>query len=135
VEYDRLLTSYILPAIGSRRLSDIRRVDISRVHADLSATPATANRCLAVISSIWNWGAGRDEVKFEANPAKGVERNKEHGKERFLSSDELATLGDTLRRAETVGLPWMVDESAPNAKHIPKDRIRIIPSRQRLFGS
>lgn len=127
VEYRRLLASHILPVLGSRRLDDVRRVDVIRLHADLSDRPHTANRCLAVISSVWNWGAKRGEVKFETNPAKGVERNQEQGKERYLSSDELATLGDTLRRAETVGLPWMVDEAAPNAKHVPKkDRVRLI---------
>jgi integrase len=119
-QYGRLLRDYVLPVLGSRRLDDVRRVDVARLHADLSDRPHTANRCLAVISSVWNWGAGRDEVKFEANPAKGIERNPEQGKERFLSSDELATLGDTLRRAEAEGLPWNVDHSKPGAKHIPK---------------
>ena len=121
-EYQKLLNAHILPAIGSRLLSDIRRVDVARLHANLSDRSRTANHCLALISSIWNWAARRDEVTFEANPAKGIERNPEKGKERFLSSDELARLGDALRRAETTGLPWTVDETSPNAKHVPKVR-------------
>jgi integrase len=32
----------------------------------------------------------------------------------------MARLGDALRRAETDGLPWEVDETKPNAKHAPK---------------
>lgn len=80
-----------------------------------------------MISSIWNWASRRDEVRAENNPAKGIERNPEHGKERFLSPDELSKLGDALRRAETVGIPWIVDESKPTAKHVPKNnRIRVL---------
>jgi integrase len=119
-QYKRLLTKYVYPAIGCRRLSDIKPVDISRLHADLADRPTTANRCLAVISAIWNWAARRHEVRRENNPAVGIERNPEKGKERFLSSQELARLGDALRCAETEGLSWITDESKPTSKHIPK---------------
>ena len=29
-------------------------------------------------------------------------------------------LGSAIREAETTGIPWTVDESKPNAKHVPK---------------
>jgi integrase len=126
-EYQRLLTAHIIPAIGSRQITDIRRVDVARLHADLFDRPRTANHCLAIVSSIWNWAARRDEVAFDANPAKGIERNPEKGKERYLNADELARLGDTLRLAETKGLPWKVDPTKPTAKHIPKGpKVRLI---------
>jgi integrase len=32
----------------------------------------------------------------------------------------LARIGSALREAETTGIPWVVDETKPNAKHIPK---------------
>jgi integrase len=124
-QYRRLLDSYVNPAIGSRRLNDIRRVDVARLHADLSDQPYTANRCLALISSIWNWAARRDEVEFPANPAMGIERNAEKGRERFLRSEEIVRLGDALRLAETKGIPWEVDEK-PNAKHIVKKNRRTV---------
>ena len=57
-EYRRLLNGYLLPALGSRPFSSIKRLDLARLHGRLSETPATANRCLAVISSLWNWSAG-----------------------------------------------------------------------------
>lgn len=119
-DYEALLRLHILPAIGSRRVTDVRRADVAKLHAKLSAKPETGNRCLAVISSVWNWAARRDEVKREDNPARGIERNPETRRERFLTSDEIVRLGDTLRLAETAGLPWAVDENAPNAKHVPK---------------
>jgi integrase len=32
----------------------------------------------------------------------------------------LERLGGAIREAETIGIPWTVDESKPNAKHVPK---------------
>jgi integrase len=54
------------------------------------------------------------------NPARGIERYKEHSRERFLTSEELSRLGDALREGETIGLPYAIDESSPKAKHAPK---------------
>jgi integrase len=123
-EYGLLLNVHILPALGSRRIVDIRRRDVARLHSSLSDRPFTANRCLALISSIWTWASRRDEVQFGNNPAKGIERNPEHGRERYLTADEFARLGDVLRIAETIGLPWSVDETKSKAKNAPKPERR-----------
>jgi integrase len=126
-EYERLLEVHIYSALGSRRITDVRRADIARLHAALSDRPFVANRCLALISSIWNWAARRDEVQFANNPAKGIDRNPEQGRERYLTSKEFERLGHALRTAETIGLPWTVDETKPKAKHVPKaDKRRTI---------
>jgi integrase len=61
--------------------------------------------------------ARRDEVSTDANPAKGAERNPEEGKDRFLSQEEVARLGDAIRFAETDGIPW----TKPIAKHGRKE--------------
>jgi integrase len=120
-EYERLLKLHILPALGARRLVDITRSDVAKLHAKLSNRPFMANRCLALVSSFWNWAARREEVAFVDNPAKGVERNPERGRERYLTSEELARLGDALCKAETEGLPWaVVNLTNPKAKHAPK---------------
>jgi integrase len=63
-------------------------------------------------------------VSLNDNPARGIERNREQAKERFLKSDEFARLGDALRLAETEGLPWDVDEGHPKAKHHAKPEKR-----------
>jgi integrase len=60
----------------------------------------------------------------QSRPAKGIERNPEHGRERYLTADEFARLGDVLRIAETIGLPWSVDETKPKAKNAPKPEKR-----------
>jgi integrase len=123
-EYDRLLRVHLLPTFRTRKLADIKRADVGRFHASIEA-PYAANRAVALLSTIWNWASRRDLVSFADNPVRGLEKNPEQGRERFLTSDELSRLGDALRLAETTGLPWNVDETKPTAKHVPKaDRSR-----------
>jgi integrase len=118
--YESLLRNHILPAIGSKRVEDVRRADVAHLHSSMKHTPGAANRTLSVVSAIWNWAARREEVRTEDNPAKGVERYREQGKERFLTSEELTRLGDALVEGETIGLPWDADEEAPNGKHLAR---------------
>ncbi|QAY96439.1 integrase [Methylovirgula ligni] len=118
IDYESLLRRFVNPAIGNIRIVDLRRADVARLHSRLTSAPYSANRTLALISSIWNWAAKRDEVPFANNPAKGIERYPERRRERFLTSEEIGRLGDTLREAETSGLPWLVDETKPKAKHL-----------------
>ena len=42
-----------------------------------------------------------------------------------MSNDELKRLGETLRQAETVGLPWDLDAGRPTAKHAARPEHRI----------
>jgi hypothetical protein len=104
-EYRRTLDTIVLPAIGSKRITDVRRADMARLHGGLAATPYAANKALAVVSAIWNWAAKRDEVGAGSNPCSGIERYPERGRERFLTSEELARLGSALAEGETIGLP------------------------------
>jgi integrase len=119
-EYRNLLQTHVLPAIGSKRILDVRRGDVARLHAKLQHVPYQANRALALVSAIWNWAARREEVALAGNPAKAIERYPEQGRERFLTTDELARLGAALEDGETVGLPYEVDETKPHSKHAPK---------------
>ena len=57
----------------------------------------------------------------------GFERYGEEKRERFLGLDELDRLGAAIREAETVGIPWEVDEGQPKAKHAPKADKRQTP--------
>jgi integrase len=121
-EYGRLLDTYVLPAIGAKRIVDVSRADVARLHSSLRRTPRQANLVISVISAVWGWAARRDEAEFTRNPAARLERFPENSCERFLSSDELARLGDTLRLAETEGLPWL--DAEPQSKHGAKPENR-----------
>jgi integrase len=119
-EYERLAKLHLIPTFGSQIMADIKKVDVTRLHAKMSDRPGAANRTLALFSGVWNWAAGQGELARARNPASGIERYPEKPKERYLSAAELARLGDVLRLAETTGLPWAVDDEKATAKHIPK---------------
>jgi integrase len=119
-EYARILAAHVFPAFGSKRIVDVRRTDVARMHGQMAKSPYQANRALAVVSAVWNWAARRDEVVLVDNPARAIERYPEKGRERYLTSDEFARLGDALREGETSGLPYSVDETKLGAKHAPK---------------
>jgi integrase len=123
-EYRRILQTRILPAIGQKRTIELRRADLAKLHAKLVNVPYEANRALALVSAIWNWAARCDEVIASANPCAGIERYSEHGRERFLTSDELGRLGAALVEGETIGLPYLVDSEKPGSKHAPKESNR-----------
>lgn len=95
-EYQRILDRIILPVIGKKKVVDVTRGDVSRLHHAYRETPYQANRVLAVLSKMFNlaevWGIRPDG----SNPCRHVERNQERGRERMLSVEELARLGDAL---------------------------------------
>jgi integrase len=75
--------------------------------------------------------AGRAGILAEGNnPARGIEKFKEHRRERFLTGEELERLGRAIREAEKTGIPWTVDEGKPSAKHVPNSMrfTKIAPS-------
>lgn len=120
--YDLYFRLHVLPELGSKRAREVTRADIVKLHREIGRNaPVTANRVLALISGLYSWAARVGEVPEDLKPAKGVTRFREQGRERFLSIEELGRLGDALREAETVGLPWSIDEDKPTAKHIPKE--------------
>lgn len=129
-EYRRWIDKHLLPAFGPRRFRDITRADLADLHGDLADTPTEANHVAALFRTIWNWAARRDEVDEAANPARRLDRYKEQSRERFLTKDEFARLGESLRLAETDGLPYEIDESGPKSKHAAKPenrRVKIDP--------
>ncbi len=99
-EYRRNLRRFIRPAIGRLKVIEVTRADIARFHHDLRHIPYQANRNLEVISKMFNlaelWGLRPDGT----NPRRHIKKYPEKKRERYLSSAELAALGETLSRAE-----------------------------------
>jgi integrase len=80
--------------------------DVDAWHRRMSTrAPTHANRALAVLSKMFNlairWGLRAD------NPAKGIERNQEHKRERYLTGAELTRV--------TAALTRLRDRNAANA--------------------
>lgn len=114
------------PKLGSRKVASITFADIDALHrkATVENGPYAANRLLALLSKMFalavRWGMRPD------NPAKGVSRNPEERRYRYLSGDELRRLTEALavhpnrlaanavrlllltgaRRGEVLGATW-----------------------------
>jgi integrase len=95
-EYERLLDKIILPTLGRRKVAEVTRADVAKLHHTNRAAPYQANRALAVLSKMFTlaeqWGLRPDGT----NPCRHVERFAERKRERMLSPVELARLGDAL---------------------------------------
>ena len=102
-EYKRSVELFINPKIGTRKATDIERRDIAELHQALSHIPYQANRTLGVLSKMFNlaeiWGLRPDG----SNPCLHVKKFAEEKRARFLSQEEFAALGKTLREVEQDG--------------------------------
>lgn len=128
--YEIHFGKHLGPPLGAKKVTGITDADVMKFHRDLgSRKPATANRVVATLSGLYTWAAKQRIVPRGFNPCVGLEKFREEGRERYLTTDELQRLGATLRLAETEGLPWQVDMSKPNAKHNRK------PDNQRIATS
>ena len=85
-----------------------------------------ANYVVTVLSSLYSWAGRRGLVTDDYNPARRIEKFREQPRERFLNAEEFSRLGAALREAETVGIPYDVDETKATAKHAPKPENRRI---------
>jgi integrase len=98
----------ILPALGRRGLTEITRSDIAKLHHGLRHKPGAANRCLSLLSKMFNlaerWGLRPDA----SNPVRHLDRYPERKMERFLSAAEMARIGTVLKEAEARENPYLI---------------------------
>jgi integrase len=86
-----LAKQWIIPELGRRKVAELKRADIDRLFRKVSArTPTRANRLLSLLSMLFTL-AVRWEMRPD-NPAKGIERNAEHARARYLTVDEIGRL-------------------------------------------
>jgi integrase len=99
----RLLEKRVLPVLGRRKVADLTRADLAKLHHSLRDTPTEANRTLSLLSKMLSlaerWGLRPDA----SNPCRHVEKYRERKRERFLSGDELRRLGDVLAQTDHEG--------------------------------
>jgi integrase len=100
-EDESLIRQWVLPEIGSLKVADVEFSHIDRLHRKVTrggngrkVTPVRANRCLTLLSKMFNlailWRMRGD------NPVKGVGRNHEDPRERYLDEDEIERLTKAL---------------------------------------
>jgi hypothetical protein len=89
-EYRRLIANVIVRALGGRKVADVTRADIQRLHQNRRATPTEANRALALLSTVFTFAERLGERADGSNPCRHVERFPQKRRERFLSADTMA---------------------------------------------
>jgi integrase len=121
--YKIVLRTHIAPTLGNMRAVAVAFPDVQRAHDKMSKKARySANRAVALLSAAFVWGAKRGLVPMGHNPASKIDRNKEEARQRYLTTEEMAALGDALREAETVGIP----HKESGSKHAPKEKNRTI---------
>lgn len=112
------VSRHIVPLIGKFTAKDLTRPQLQKLYDDIVAgrtagvfrTKArgkavveggagTAARVLELLGGIWAWGADRGSVEG-VFPGRGVKRYRGEAKDRTLSADELAALGQAMRDHE-----------------------------------
>jgi integrase len=116
----RIALEELRRAHGALKVTALTRSHVATLHFRMADRPYAANRAVAVWSKAFAWAASAGLFPEGQNPAKNIKKYREQRRERFLTSEELARLGDALREGETVGLSYSVDETKPTAKHATK---------------
>lgn len=125
-----LYEHYLLKVIGSRlrakKAHEVTPADVDRLHRALGRVGkrVTANRVIVALSGVYTFAARHRLITEGQNPARGIEKFREERRERYLSTDEIARLGQVLRLGETEGLPWPSDRVASGSKHDRKPENR-----------
>lgn len=95
-DYRRSIEKFIIPRLGRVKVQELDRAKIAEFHQSFSKTPYQANRILGTLSVMLTqaeiWGMRPEGI----NPCLRVKRFKEKKRERFLSSEEMARLAESL---------------------------------------
>jgi len=97
-EDERIIRRELLPEWGSRKAAEIRRRDVIELvdKIALRGAPIHANRTLALVSTIFNFGVSKEII--ESNPAYRVPKpGAERRRDRVLSEAEIRKVWDSLR--------------------------------------
>lgn len=95
-EDESIYKRYISRHLKNKALSEITKKDIAHIFSLVSKNyPYRANRVLSVLSSVFNrgieWGL------CEHNPCRGIKKNREKSRERFLTQEELPIFFDAVK--------------------------------------
>jgi integrase len=99
-EYRRLVERVILPALGKKRLVEVTRQDVAKLHHARRATPTEANRALACLSTMFNYAEKIGERPDGSNPCRHIEKYPQQQRKRYLSAEELARLSEALTSSD-----------------------------------
>jgi integrase len=101
--YRSALHTLILPAIGTLKVDKVTEKDLAAMHHEARSRPYVANRSLAIVSKLMGFAEQQRFRPKGTNPASGLERFREHKRERFLSIEELVAMGAAISSSEARG--------------------------------
>ena len=100
--YRYQVNKHVIPAIGSRRLSDVTRQDVERVVSGLPRY--TRNAVLHHIHAAFELAEKWEWMPPHSNPAHKADKARLEPRDRTLSTDELASLASALAEAEHLSM-------------------------------
>ncbi|MDE0280434.1 MAG: site-specific integrase [Gammaproteobacteria bacterium] len=104
-QYRRILGKNILPVLGSLKVPAVEKDHILSFQYGLRDTPTTADRALDILKKMFGLAELWEMIPSGGNPCRSVRRYRRDAKpERFLTSEELASLGRTLDIAPAEGI-------------------------------
>jgi integrase len=104
-----MMARAILPTLGKRPIKAIDNADVAALHRRIGKrAPTRANRAIALLSHLMGF-AERPHILETgtripalrpafSNPCRGIARNHEEGRQRFLTPDEMSRLAAVLER-------------------------------------
>lgn len=101
-----LFNRHILPALGRKAVADVRQADVMALHHAMRATPAQANRMVALLHKAFALAERWDWRPPHSNPAV-VDRYRERPRRRKPDVAEALRLFAAMERAR-VADPWFV---------------------------
>lgn len=130
------IARHIKPLLGTKKISDVARGDIERFmravatgktakvltnekgnRVAVTGGKGTATRTVRLLGGIFSYAVKHGYI--DSSPRAGVQLYADGKGKRYLSPAEFQQLGDAMREAETVGLPWQFNEGVKE-KHRPK---------------
>jgi integrase len=95
---------HVIPSLGTLKVSEVARSDVSTLITRMKRIPVTANRVLSCLRKMFNmaevWGFREDGT----NPCRHIPKYPESGKTRLITDDEMVQLFGYLERADVEGL-------------------------------
>ena len=95
-DYEAQWETRLKPRFGNIAVHEVSRSDVDKLHKSLRATPYQANRAVALLSRLMNLSEVWELRPPGSNPCRHVERFEEKPRTRFLSMDEMKTLGQVI---------------------------------------
>lgn len=91
-DYKAMLRRIIRPRLGALKISAVTRTDVQKLHSSLKKTPYYANRCLALVSAIWNYAKSQEPPLAQVNPAEHVQKFDEDKREAMFTDSQVQAL-------------------------------------------